>query len=92
MSRPIADSPTEQLRKQLPRGNWSGPVAELVYRRLANIADQMSRSNNYLSDWHVETMAVMGTGHEETMKGHLGLLTSSGWQWDASITSQEPTA
>jgi hypothetical protein len=69
------ESPVEKLRKTLPRGDasWSG-YAE-VYIALARIADKYGadpKMHGY--GLHITTMAVMGTGHEETMRKHLALL------------------
>jgi hypothetical protein len=92
------DNPIEQLRKELPRGAGDWPGEAIVYRRLAHIAEQMGRNRyQHLSDLHIKTMAVMGTGHEETMKAHLHLLVFAyGWDLladtqDAPVGSGEPT-
>lgn len=77
----IADSLTEKRRKELPRGEWIDCRASAaVYRKLSHSATKMGMDKYMrLSDLHVETMAVMGTGHEETMKNHLHLLRMYGW-------------
>jgi len=75
----IKDSPVETERKQLPRGTgqWSG--WDSVYKRLSTACNKMGLGKARLSDLHVETMAVMGTGHEETMKSQLWKLRLYGW-------------
>lgn len=73
----IMDNPTEERRKELPRGkaDWAG--FEAVYVKLSEAAQDMSMYC-HLSDIHIETMAIMGTGHEETMKHHQFVLRSRG--------------
>jgi hypothetical protein len=74
------DSPVETLRKQLPHGNGKWPGWEQVYWNLSLAADAMGMSPHAKGrDLHVRTMAVMGTGHEETMKAHQLILRSYGW-------------
>lgn len=76
----IQDSPVVTLQKQLPRGNAQWPGWEQVYWNLSLAADEMGRRRETRgNDFHVRTMAVMGTGHEETMKAHQLLLRSYGW-------------
>jgi len=76
----MQDSPVEELRKTLPRGNAQWPAFGDVWSNLQRAAIAMSLSRqHYLSDLHVRTMAVMGTGHEEAMKAHQLLLRSYGW-------------
>ena len=76
----MKDSPSDLLRKSLPKGdaNWTGFPA--VWSNLQKAAIAMGLSNtSRLSDFHIRTMAVMGTGHEETMKAHLHLIRQYGW-------------
>lgn len=63
------DSPVEERRKQLPRGtgDWAGYAT--VYRRIAAACALMAKDKRlYLSEEHVNAMAALGSGHEETMK------------------------
>ncbi len=63
------NSPVEMRRSKLPRGNgdWIGYAA--VYANIARGCEAMARSKYvYLSAEHVNAMAVLGCGHEETMK------------------------
>lgn len=65
----IRDSPVEERRKQLPRGdgNWKG--YDVVYANISKACEKMGLSKHMrLSYLHVEAMAVLGSGHEETMK------------------------
>ena len=74
------DSPVETLRKQLPQGTGEWPGYGQVYRNLADAADAMGQEPyKRCGELHVQTMAVMGTGHEETMKAQQMLLRSYGW-------------
>jgi hypothetical protein len=73
------DSPVEQLRKELPRGNGEWPGFESVYSRISKAANAMGLSNICGNQFHVETMAIMGSGDESTMKAHLHLLYIYGW-------------
>lgn len=79
MPKLFQDSPVEQLRKELPRGKADWPTFGHVWSNLQTAAIAMGQSNSRLNDLHVRTMAVMGTGHEETMKAHQLLLRSYGW-------------
>ena len=69
------DSPSEQLRKELPRGAGNWPGYDIVYGNLQKGAFSLAQGQyTYLSDLHIKTMAVLGTGHEETMKAQQMLL------------------
>ena len=62
-------SPVTARRQELPRGNadWAGYAA--VYANIAAGCESMARTRYvYLSEEHVNAMAVLGCGHEETMK------------------------
>lgn len=65
----IQDSPVERRRKELPRsnGDWKGYAQ--VYARIAAGCEAMARARYvHLSDEHVNAMAILGSGHEESMK------------------------
>ena len=69
LSMPKPLSPVEQRRKELPRGNGSWAGFEHVYRNIAKACERMARAKYiYLSEEHINAMAVLGCGHEETMK------------------------
>ena len=69
LNMPLPDSPVEKRRKELPRGNGDWPGYETVYANIARACEAMARTPYvYLSDEHVNAMAVLGCGHEETMK------------------------
>lgn len=66
---PMPDSPAEQIRKQLPRGDGKWPGFEKVYDNIQAACHKMAASKaSYLSEEHIEAMAILGSGHEETMK------------------------
>lgn len=73
------ESPVETIRKSLPKGDgkWRGFAS--VYRRISKACEEMARRGHHLSEFHVETMAILGCGHEETMKARLLLLYESNW-------------
>ncbi len=76
----MAESPVETKRKALPRGDgdWAG-FAE-VYARLAAGCNAMAGTLYvYLSDEHVNAMAVLGSGHEESMKYEVMRMRSRGF-------------
>ncbi|HYM36183.1 MAG TPA: hypothetical protein VET48_12340 [Steroidobacteraceae bacterium] len=63
------DSPVERRRKELSRGNgdWAGYAH--VYANIARGCEAMARTPYvHLSDEHVNAMAVLGCGDEQTMK------------------------
>ncbi len=77
---PVLDSPVDHIRKQLPRGNgdWSG--FDVVYYRLKCAAHKMAdEPYMHLSNEHVRLMAIMGCGHEETMKAEMHRLMGRGY-------------
>ncbi len=75
-----ADSPVEQLRKAGPCGNADWPAFPSVYSRISAACDKMGASpHTRLNDFHVESMADLGSGHEERMKYRLQLLYAYGW-------------
>lgn len=66
------ESPVESELKTLPRGNGDWPGFDYVYRQIANACDAMGKIPHIaLSDEHVHAMAVLGCGHEETMKAEM---------------------
>lgn len=75
---PIRDSIAEQIRKTLPNGYGSWIGFDHVYNKLKQACYKIS--NNYnLSNEHDYLIAVLGCGHEETMKYEMSLCISRGW-------------
>lgn len=69
LNMPMPDSPVEIARKAGLQGDGNWPGFEHVYRNIACGAEAMGRTKYiYLSDDHVQTMADLGSGHEERMK------------------------
>ncbi len=67
--RTACESPVEEIRKTLPRGTGDWVGYSHVYRNIAQACELMARKKYiYLSEEHVRTMAILGCGHEETMK------------------------
>lgn len=79
MNQSIGDSPVETARKARSRGdgNWHGFAA--VYKKISDAAERIGRSSSRLSELHVDTMADLGSGHEERMKWRLHWLRTYGW-------------
>jgi hypothetical protein len=76
----LPDSPVEKRRKELPRGDGSWAGFGQVYTLISNACQKMAETKYiYLSDEHVEAMAVLGCGHEETMKAQLWHLRDRGF-------------
>jgi hypothetical protein len=76
------DDPVEKLRKSLPQKDHDWPGHAYVWNKLQEAAHFLALNKNrylYLSDDHVEIMAVMGTGNEELMKYQLLLARDRGW-------------
>lgn len=73
------DSPVECRRKEGSSGNGDWPGFEWVYCQISDAALRIGLSKLYLSDFHVDTMADLGSGHEERMKYRLMLLREYGW-------------
>ena len=74
------DSPVEQLRKDGDNGNadWMGYV--YVYRQISDACEAMGLSKEFRGNqFHVESMADLGSGHEERMKYRMMLLREYGW-------------
>lgn len=84
-SRPYAetvcppDSPVETLRKELPQGNGDFPGYSRCYAIIRAVCQRLSESNLHLSDEHVRAMAILGCGHEETMKAEMMRLIYRGY-------------
>ncbi len=77
---PMPDSPVEQIRKTLPQGDGNWPGSEKVYSNIQKACHAMARSNDtYLSEEHINAMAILGCGHEETMKAEQMRLRDRGW-------------
>lgn len=76
---PEAESPVEALRKELPRGNGAWPGFSEVYTKMSDACLAMGLATYPRQELHVRSMAILGCGHEETMKYHLGLLRIYGW-------------
>jgi hypothetical protein len=73
-------SPTEEVRRTLPRGDGQWKGFESVYRRLSAACERMGQVKYvHLSDEHVRSMAIMGCGHEETMKAEQHRLFGRGF-------------
>lgn len=75
----INPSPTEVMLKAGPRGNGNWPGFDAVYRKIQYAVHKMAASSSYLSEAHIETMADLGSGHEERMKYRLHWLMTYGW-------------
>ena len=76
----LKDSPVEIARKAGPcgKGDWPGFAA--VYTKIAKAAEKMGRERYVkLGDDHVDTMADLGSGHEERMKYRLHWLRTYGY-------------
>lgn len=77
---PMPESPVETARKAGPCGDGQWRGYSYVYKRLAEGAEAMARRPYVrLSDDHVQTMADLGSGHEERMKWRLWWLRTYGY-------------
>lgn len=73
-------SPVEKRVAELPKGDGQWPGADHVWKKLQEAAHYLARGKHTrLGADHVETMAVLGTGHEETMKYQLSIAYVHGW-------------
>jgi hypothetical protein len=74
------DSPVEQARKAGSCGDGTWPGFSHVYANIALGAEAMAR-NAYrrCSEDHVQTMADLGSGHEERMKARQMWLREYGY-------------
>ena len=76
----MKDSPVEQLRKTLPQGDGQWAGFDHVYTQLQKAANHLAQgAYTRCSEDHVEVMATMGSGHEETMKGLMHKARVYGW-------------
>ena len=76
----FGDSPVEVQRKAGPRGNGDWPGFDAVYTKISEAAGNMGRTRHaHLSEEHIDTMADLGSGHEERMKARLVWLHTYGW-------------
>jgi hypothetical protein len=74
------DSPVEKRRKEMPQGDCSWPGYEHVVLTLQIAASNLARGHyTCLSDDHIDIMAALGTGHEETMKYYVGFARCYKW-------------
>ena len=76
----IYDSPVDKALKEGPRGDGQWPGFAHVYQNISKACDKMGA--NYLvrcSDIHVQTMADLGSGHEERMKYRQMWLRDNRW-------------
>lgn len=74
------DSPVEAARKAGPCGNGEWPGFVKVYQKISTACDKMGANpREHLSDIHVDTMADLGSGHEERMKYRLMWLRAYGY-------------
>ena len=66
------DSPVEKMRKTLPRGDGAWGGFDYVYIQIKEACERMAVARYVaLSDEHVTAMAILGCGHEETMKAEM---------------------
>lgn len=83
------DSPVEERRKQLPRGDGEWPGYSVVYERIKQGCEALAASKHtHLSGEHVEAMAILGSGHEETMKAEVHRMLDRGLIQLGDRTSQ----
>lgn len=76
----IGPNPIEQALKAGPRGNGEWPGYDVVYCNISAAAEKMGRNPNaHLSNDHIETMADLGSGHEERMKARQMWLRDHNW-------------
>lgn len=63
------DNPVTEALKAGPRGDGNWPGFAHVYANIAKGAERMAQTKYvYLGEDHVQTMADLGSGHEERMK------------------------
>jgi hypothetical protein len=76
----LQDSPVEARRKEMPKGDGDWPGYYRCYVRLKSAAEHLSR-NQYtrLGQDHIDIMAAMSSGHEETMKYYVHKADLYGW-------------
>ena len=76
--KPMPLSPVEKRRQELPKGDWNWPGADKVYKRLAEAAYSFT-GHTHLGEDHVNIMAALGSGDEETCKYYASLAITYGW-------------
>lgn len=73
-------SPVDSRRMELPKGDGNWPGFDHVYSKLQEAAHRIAEDPRLLcSSEHIEIMAILGCGHEETMKAELARCYSRGW-------------
>lgn len=73
-------SPVERRLAELPRGNWNWPGADHVHAKLKKAAEYLANGKyTHLNVDHIETMAVLGCGHEETCKAWMATCILNKW-------------
>lgn len=76
----LQDNPIEQARKAGLRGNGNWKGFNSVYTRIARGCEKMSQSKRiHLSEDHINSMADLGSGHEERMKWRLHWMYMYKW-------------
>jgi len=69
-----------EMRYKLPKGNADWPGWSQIYDKLSIVAEKLgSNPQTHLSDEHVYTLDVLGSGHEETMKGWMHYCMERKW-------------
>jgi hypothetical protein len=76
----LRDSPIETRRKEMPKGGGDWLGYDRCYDRLKSAAKHLA-GNEYtrLGQDHIDIMAAMGSGHEETMKYYVHLAYVYKW-------------
>ena len=75
----IKDTPVDARRRELPKGEGDFESFGKVWSNLQKACHEIVEGGGLLSDIHVETMAIMGNGHEESMKAQQMLLRTYGY-------------
>ena len=76
----LPESPVQTALKAGPRGNGEWPGFSHVYRAISQACDRMGLTPGVArNEFHVMSMADLGSGHEERMKARLQLLRVYGW-------------
>jgi len=78
----MSDSPVMEAIKQGSRGDGNWPGYECVYQAISRACAEMGarmRAGAQPNEFHIATMADLGSGHEERMKARLQLLRAYGW-------------
>lgn len=87
--KPFQLSPVEIRQAELPKGNGDWPGFAHVWTKLQEASHYLAQGRQTcLSADHVECMAVMGSGHEETMKHQLSIAYAYGWAKTSDIKKQ----